>query len=257
MSWWADRGFGLRIGGHRGDPSRTPENTLASLAGAIDAGADYVELDVRLSRDGVLVVIHDDDLARTTERVGVVEDMTAADLQVLDAGSWFDPRFAAERIPLLDQVLVLLETTRSPAGHAPAAVVEAKGPGTGAPLSRALRASPVADRLAICSFDAAELRAARAVDPAIPTMLIVERDRPGDDPVALAATCGATIVNVPASWLSARDVERMHDAGLLVAGGTGDDEHTIRHAVAIGLDAIDSNRPHEAVGWRATASPSS
>ena len=84
-------------------------------------------------------------------------------------------------------------------------------------------------------------------------MLIVDRDQPGPDFVALARTSAASLVNIPAARLAAGDVDRLHDAGLLVSGGSGDDEGTIRHALAIGLDAIDSNVPEQAVGWRAAA----
>jgi glycerophosphoryl diester phosphodiesterase len=251
-SWWRRTAVGLRIGGHRGAASVAPENTLAGVYRAIELGVDYVELDVHLARDGELVVIHDEDLGRTTDGTGRVGDRTADELRALDAGRWFGPDFAGEPVPRLADVLDALAATS--AGERPVgAVLEAKGRATGGPLARALARAPLHDRLAICSFDAEELRAARAAETTIPTMLIVDRDRPDDDPVALARACGASLVNVPAAWLGAWDVERLHAAGLGVAGGTGDDEATIRHAIAVGLDAIDSNEPGRALGWRAAA----
>jgi glycerophosphoryl diester phosphodiesterase len=84
---------------HRGCSARYPENTLAAFKGAIDAGAQMIELDVCLSKDRHLVVIHDKTVDRTTNGSGAVKMLTLAQLRQLDAGSWFDPRFNAERLP--------------------------------------------------------------------------------------------------------------------------------------------------------------
>ncbi|GAB6906070.1 Glycerophosphoryl diester phosphodiesterase [Desulfosarcina cetonica] len=90
---------------HRGVCARYPENTLAAFRGAIDAGAHMIELDVTLSKDRRLVVIHDETVDRTTNGQGAVNALTLTRLQQLDAGSWFDSRFAGERLPTLAQVL--------------------------------------------------------------------------------------------------------------------------------------------------------
>lgn len=238
------------VGGHRGAADRAPENTLAGFRLAIASCVDYVELDVHLARDGVLVVIHDDELDRTTDGCGPVAARSSAELRRLDAGSWAGPAWAGEPVPTLDEVLALVADMRTPAGAAVGAIVEAKGHGTGGPLARVLAAAPMRDRLSICSFSPAELRAARTAAPDTGTMLIVDRDRPEDDPVRLARACGATMVNVPARSLGPHDVVRLHGAGLGVSGGTCDDRETMRHAVDIGLDAIDSNVPDLAVAWR-------
>lgn len=96
-----------QVVGHRGSCADRPENTLASFRRAIEAGAHVVELDVRTSKDGVLVCRHDADLARTTNGTGLVQAKTLAELQALDAGSWFDPKYRGERIPTLREALVL------------------------------------------------------------------------------------------------------------------------------------------------------
>ena len=90
---------------HRGYSARYPENTLAAFNGAIDAGAHMIELDVCLSKDRHLVVIHDETVDRTTNGTGAVKALTLDQLGRLDAGSWFDPRFETERLPSLAQVL--------------------------------------------------------------------------------------------------------------------------------------------------------
>ncbi len=93
------------ITGHRGFQQRYPENTLVSFAGAVEAGADVIEMDVHLTRDGVPVVIHDDTVDRTTNGCGRVGEMLLAEIRELDAGCWFSPQFAGERVPTLQEVL--------------------------------------------------------------------------------------------------------------------------------------------------------
>lgn len=90
---------------HRGANTLAPENTMAAFRKALEAGADGLEFDVQLSKDGVPVIIHDEKLERTTSGQGLVKDYTLAELQTLDAGSWFAPEFAGLAIPTLNQVL--------------------------------------------------------------------------------------------------------------------------------------------------------
>lgn len=90
---------------HRGACLVAPENTFASLEKAIALGADVVEFDVRPSRDGILYVIHDATVDRTTDGSGRVADLLSSELDALDAGSWFAPEFAGQQIPRLDAFL--------------------------------------------------------------------------------------------------------------------------------------------------------
>ena len=96
---------------HRGYSSVFPENTLAAFAGALDIGVDYIELDVQLSRDGQVIVMHDDSLKRTTGVDGSPTEFTVEELAGLDAGSWFDASFAGEKIPTLGEALNLIRDT--------------------------------------------------------------------------------------------------------------------------------------------------
>jgi glycerophosphoryl diester phosphodiesterase len=98
----------LFIYAHRGASAEAPENTLAAFRRAVEVGADGIELDVHLSRDGLPVVIHDDALDRTTDGEGFVAAYDCEELRTLDAGSWFDPGFAGEPLPTLDETLSLL-----------------------------------------------------------------------------------------------------------------------------------------------------
>jgi len=95
----------LEIVCHKGANEYAPENTYAAAQRCLDWGVDYVEIDVRTSKDGVFYLLHDATLERTTNGQGPIAERTAAELDRLDAGSWFHPRFADERIPRLDEFL--------------------------------------------------------------------------------------------------------------------------------------------------------
>ena len=94
---------------HRGLSADAPENTLYAFSDAISAGADFIELDVQQTRDGVLVVMHDSNLKRTTGVNKNIWDVDYADIQNLDAGSWFDPAYANARIPTLEETLQFVD----------------------------------------------------------------------------------------------------------------------------------------------------
>lgn len=98
----------LTVIAHRGASSVAPENTLASAEQGITYGADMIELDVHLTKDGEVVVIHDHELERTTNGTGVIAEKTLKELKTLDAGSWKDPKFSTEKIPTLDEFLKLV-----------------------------------------------------------------------------------------------------------------------------------------------------
>jgi glycerophosphoryl diester phosphodiesterase len=92
---------------HRGSSADRPECTLASIQRAIEAGATAVEVDVRTTKDGHLVILHDATLDRTTNGKGKLQEKTVAEVRRLDAGSWFDPKYRDQRVPTLKEVLVL------------------------------------------------------------------------------------------------------------------------------------------------------
>lgn len=96
------------VNGHRGFPAKYPENTLISFEKAIELGVDAIEYDLHLTRDGKLVVTHDDEISRCSNGHGVVEEMTFDELRKLDFGFWKSPEFAGEKIPLFTEVLDLV-----------------------------------------------------------------------------------------------------------------------------------------------------
>lgn len=97
-----------QIMAHRGSKGTHPENTLAAFKEAVTVGADGIELDVHLTKDQQLVVIHDETIDRTTNGEGVVQELTLNEIQKYDAGSWFASEFAQEKVPSLKEVLLLL-----------------------------------------------------------------------------------------------------------------------------------------------------
>jgi glycerophosphoryl diester phosphodiesterase len=105
MALWDPDATGMEIIAHRGAMMLAPENTLASQRLAYELGVDTVEVDVRISRDLVPVILHDHFLERTTNGTGLLASLTLQELKQLDAGSWFGPQFAGERIPTLAEML--------------------------------------------------------------------------------------------------------------------------------------------------------
>src|SRR5579863_6165855 len=94
----------IAVIGHRGGRALAPENTLAAFRNAIKLGADYVEVDVRATRDGKLVIMHDSTVDRTTDGKGAVRDLDFATIRALDAGSKFSAQYAGEKVPTFDEV---------------------------------------------------------------------------------------------------------------------------------------------------------
>ena len=104
VPYWTGK-FPVLVIAHRGFSGAAPENTLAAFKKAMEVDSDMMELDVRFSKDGQVVVMHDDTLDRTTNGRGKVSDYTLKELKQFDAGSWFAPQFAGEQIPTLVEVL--------------------------------------------------------------------------------------------------------------------------------------------------------
>ncbi|THA65717.1 glycerophosphodiester phosphodiesterase [Streptomyces sp. A0958] len=172
---------GPRVFAHRGASTYAPENTLAAVDRADALGFDWVENDVQLTRDGVLVVIHDTDLKRTTNAEEVfpdrapwaVKDFTAAEISRLDAGSWFGPRYAGARVPTLRQYLKRIGHNRQNL------LLEIKSPEIYPGIERAtlqvlnqegwLDRSHVRDRLVIQSFGADSVRTVHELRPDVIT----------------------------------------------------------------------------------------
>ena len=102
---------GILIIGHRGDPTVAPENTMPSFTSAIDLKIDGIETDLRVTKDDVVVLIHDATVDRTTNGTGLVKDFLFSELEQLDAGSWFNPKFEGTKIPSFEELLIKVKPT--------------------------------------------------------------------------------------------------------------------------------------------------
>lgn len=154
------------IWAHRGASAAAPENTLAAFDLALKRQADGIELDVHLSRDGVAMVIHDDTLERTSNGRGRVSAWSAEELQTLDAGRWFSPAFAGERIPTLEQVLQRV-------GEQARINIEIKSAAAGEAVLALLQCYPRA-RVLVSSFDHRLLARLRERAAALPLGFLVD-----------------------------------------------------------------------------------
>ncbi len=156
----------LFLWAHRGASHCAPENTMTAFTAAVEGGADGLELDIHLSRDGVPVVIHDETLERTTDGCGLVAEMTWQQLRQLDAGCWFATEFAGESIPALEEVL---ETF----GGQLRLNLELKEFRAGMAVLELLSHYPSAD-IVVSSFNYDLLHRLRSVDNALPLAVLFD-----------------------------------------------------------------------------------
>jgi len=254
--------------GHRGASALAPENTLAAFSRAISDGANGIEFDVRLSRDGVAVVIHDASLKRTGLVDRAVVELTAAELCEIDVGSWFaerttNPResFRGEKLPTLAHVFELFSTTSG------LLYVEMKcrpeeGEALAAEVVRLTRESDMVERVVVESFDHSAIAAIKRSDSAIRTAALFEpqlthpiwtirRLRMVDAALAVAADEVALHHTLAAE----RVVEKARQAGLEVVIWTVEDPSWIRRARALDIKALISNDPGLMVRQRNEAQP--
>ena len=197
---------------HRGHSTAAPENTLAALAAAWQAGATVAEIDLRMTADGELVLMHDRTLDRTTTGHGPVSQMSLAELRALDAGSWFAPAFAGEPIPRFDEVL---DWSRGKIGL----LVELKifperDPRYIPRVIDIVRSLDATGHAVIASFDHRVLAEIHAAEPAWQIEMIYNARLA--DPIAAAKACAATLISLEPDFCLAGDVAAMQDAGLAV-----------------------------------------
>lgn len=232
---------------HRGDSAHAPENTLAAFRAARAVGVAMQEFDVRCSRDGVLLCVHDATYDRTTDaaqRLGpgaLVAETTLAAAQRLDAGSWFGPAFAGERVPDLAAALAAMLPDCTP-------LIEHKA-GTPPAYVDLLRATGALPHCILQSFDWQFVAAARRLAPDLAVALLGPTDavpRLDDAAFDAARALGAGMLHWHDRALSAAAIERAHAAGLLVCTYTTDDDLGLAGGWLLGVDAMCCNDPGRA-----------
>src|SRR5438309_917733 len=229
----------MLLGGHRGNPDEFPENTLASFRSAIDLRVALSELDVHRSEDGGLPVIHDHLLDRTTNGSGFVRDRTLAELKRFDAGSWKDPRFAAERIPSLDEVLALAK------GKVGVAIEIKNLPlpyqGIEDAVVQAVRGAGMVGDVVVISFDHRSVKRIAELDPQILTG-VLEASRPVDI-LRVMDDAEADVFCPHWGSIEPETAEELHAAGKLIGVWTVDDAFSLAWSKALPANAIYTNKP--------------
>jgi len=216
-----------KIMGHRGAPADAPENTLASFNRALAVGVAAVELDVQLTKDGRLAVIHDETLDRTTNGRGPVRDFTLAEIKKLDAGR-------GEAVPSLEEVFDLVR------GKADL-VVELKQPEAAGALLDFFRERRAFEYATIISFWHPVLKALKQAEPRLNTGVLMV-GCPAD-PVGLARAADAGALVMHYVYVTPELVAAAHSHGLLVYVWNIDDPKTLKPYLSMNLDGIGSNRP--------------
>lgn len=228
---------------HRGASGQAPENTLGALERAIALGATMAEIDVRLTADGRLAVIHDAGCERTTNGRGRVADLTMAALAALDAGSWFDAAWCDEPVPELGQVLDLargrlaLNIELKPDGRPQAMLDE---------LLRQLAGHVDGRECVVTSFDAGLIDALKARAPQQAAGHIFGRDELPE----WAFSAKVEVISAEKSLVDAAFCEFATAAGKSVHVWTVDEPAAMRRLMDLGVDAIITNHPERFPGPR-------
>jgi glycerophosphoryl diester phosphodiesterase len=231
---------------HRGDSADYPENTRAAFVAALTAKVDSIELDIRLSRDGVPLICHDGTLARVGGNTHSLRKLSAAQIRAVDVGSWKHSRFADERVPTLDEVLVQCRETTL--------CIELKatgGRGRTAYHRRLVRAVTgtiakrrAAERVRILCFDGGVLAEVARVAPHLLRVRNCDR-RPRNLQRWLADQPGLHACCFDRRILRRDVVEICHAAGVQVFSWSANDALAADRLRRMGVDAILSDRP----GW--------
>jgi glycerophosphoryl diester phosphodiesterase len=224
---------------HRGASAQYPENTLLAFERAIAQGVDMIELDVRLTRDGGLVVIHDATLDRTTNGMGLVRDRSLNDLRPLDAG-------LGQRVPLLAEVVDLVADTAVRLCLEVKGETEAEYLATAEAAVAALERAGFLGRSVVTSFSPAALLRVKARRPHAATLL---DPSPQDGSLTPRQVCeqtlaaGANCISYDVAFLTASVAEEARMAGLALWPWGANEAHDIRRVLRLGVPGIMTDRP--------------
>jgi len=227
------------VQGHRGAMGYAPENTLVSFAKGFEQGADLLELDIHLSSDGELIVMHDGDVSRTTDGQGHIKNMTLAEIKKLDAGVKFDARFRGERVPTLPEVFAWAQ-------HRIPLAVEIKGDplpqrGIQEKLLALIRQFNMLDQVIVISFHHLAVKFIKELEPRLATGILLTGQLA--DPVSAARAALADSVRPMWHYWTAEQIAEVHAAGLTASTWTVNDEATMGDVIAMGVDSIGCNYP--------------
>ncbi len=228
---------GFDIIGHRGAMSVAPENTLESFAGALEMGATMVEFDVWLLSDGRFVILHDENLDRTTNGTGSVFQHTSAEIRKLDAGSWFSAGFSGARVPLLEEVLELCKGKARMIVEIKARFADDYRPER--QLVDCLRRYGVLQDVQLISFNHSMPLRVKEIDPSIDTG--INYLCAPVEPLLDAVLAKADYIHPSMSGsVTQALVEKAHRRGIGVSATTNDRDEMLR-LIRVGVDGICTN----------------
>lgn len=237
---WKTR-FPVMVIAHRGFSGEAPENTLAAFQKAIEVGSDMLELDIHLTKDHEVVVIHDGTLERTTNGQGKVADLMLKELQRLDAGFRFSPQFSGERIPTLREVLELAQGRIL-------VNIEIKNPSQGQyPIGeiadRALQEvnkAKMLDQVIFSSFNPLALERIQAMQPRACVALLYQKDWNFLQEVTGGKSW--SVLNLRKNFLTQGKIANIHQQGMKVNVYTVDVEEEMEQFIRWGIDGIITNQ---------------
>lgn len=228
---------------HRGLSARYPENTLAAFRAAADEGARMLELDVGLTADGQVVVLHDETLDRTTDGSGSLSASPLAEITGLDAGSWFAPEFAGEPLPTLAQVLDELGSRIAiNVEIKPEAVRSTAEGGIEEQVVAMVRERGLGSRVVFSSFEPAAVGRIERMAPELHTALLYHHEMPFD-PVELLALYGVDGLHMNRRHVTPEIVEKVHESGRYVGAYTANARKELFPLLWAGVDAIFTDDP--------------
>ncbi len=235
---------------HRGFSAVAPENTLASLRAGMDAGADALEFDLQFGADGAAFLFHDDTLDRTTDAAGAIREWSSGELESVDAGSWFDPVFQGEPVPLLERALELVS------GWHGRLYPELKGAPTREEVGRVVdqvRRRGLLDRTVFIAIDWTLLDYVRDHEPAAAVGYIVNKARRTEEAIGRAGGDPRALLDFERS-IPVRDRDaaaRCRALGIPMAAWTVDTERHAQGLLEVGVPRITTNRVDRILAWKA------
>lgn len=225
--------YDFEVVGHRGAPREEPENTLASFRRAIDIGVDWIEFDLRKTKDGVLVVIHDDGVDRTTNGRGLVRHMTFGELQELDAGN-------GQKIPSLQQVIDLSRDRVK-------MDMEIKEGGIEADVASAIEGNHITAQCMVSSFMLRAIMKTRELNDRIMTAAILDKMPPEDLLDRFIREIGADAVMLGTRIVSPAFFADLRRNGIKIGIWNTDTPDQIEKYAAMRPDYLCSNYPDRLV----------
>jgi glycerophosphoryl diester phosphodiesterase len=250
----------LSLQAHRGAAGLAPENTLAAFRMALELGADGTEMDLQLTRDGVVVVIHDDTVDRTTDGHGRIGDLTLAEVKRLDAGAKFGPAFRGERIPTLRELIDLVKASGKDRFRLNLEIKFAEGrEGQPADLEERVLAvlaeTNFLDRVITQSFYHPSAAKMKRLAQRIPAGLLVGQRRQPADPVAAIRDHRVDYYAPHHSLVTPDLLRTLHGEGIPVVTWTVNDPADMRRLMGMGLgslpgDGMISDYPDRLVNLR-------